>query len=60
MKRGLFLVSLLMVSMATLVFAEPGDYKDLGGGWSEIGRMTAVSGKLYIISQGTLYRTDVK
>ncbi len=60
MSKGVFLGSVLAVSMVSLLLAEPGDYKDIGGGWSEIGGMTAVSGKLYIISQGTLYRTDVK
>jgi hypothetical protein len=37
-----------------------GKYKSLGGGWSEIGGMTALGDKLYIISAGTLYETKVQ
>ena len=60
MLKGFLLGSLLALSMASPLFAEPGDYKDLGGGRSEIGGMAALDGKLYIINQGTLRRVSDK
>ena len=34
MFKGFLLGSIFAVLMASSLFAEPGDYKDLGGGWS--------------------------
>jgi len=41
----------------TLISAKPGDYNNLGGGWTEIGGMASLGDKLYIISGGKLYET---
>ncbi len=50
--------SLLVFSFIVfLLSAKPGDYKSLGGGWSEVGGITSIGYKLYIISSGTLYET---
>ena len=42
------LVGVCLLSAAMLC-AEAGDYQDMGGGWTDIGGLTALDGKLYII-----------
>ena len=37
--------------------AKAGDYKNIGSGWSNVGGMASLDGKLYIISGGILYET---
>jgi len=55
MFKGILWWSFLVALMASPLLAEPGDYEDLGGGYSKIDGMAALDGRLYIISQGFLY-----
>ena len=37
-----------------------GKYNDLGGGWQDVDGIAALGGKIYAISDGTLYAAETK
>ena len=59
-RKRLCVAAVLAAVMVVSVWAEAGDYEDLGSGWVESGGMTALGGALYIISEGTLYAVDTE
>lgn len=52
-----FLFALVCLVFTTLVLGKPGASKSIWGGWTGMGDITSMNGKIYVTNSGTLYET---